>query len=220
MKDKIKAYAKSLGLSYFGVCEPEIGTQALVFLFPYHVNEPASKISLYARGRDYHLVEKEYLLKICSFLKELTEKDFSENVYCDISPYNDKELAYKAGLGFYGKNSLLINPGLGSYFFIGYIITQGLALESDTPQNTTCMGCDACLKACPGKAIENGKIDLSLCTSNISQKKGELTSEEQNILLKSGFVWGCDCCQTVCPHNANLPDTALPEFTQNRISDL
>lgn len=220
MKEKIQQYASGIGLSHFGVCETAPGTQALVFLFPYHVNEPFSPFSLYARGKDYHLVARDYLLKLCVFLQELTGKDFSESIYCDISPYNDKELAYRAGLGFYGKNTLLINQTLGSYFFIGYIITQGLELENDKPLNMSCLGCNACINSCPGNAIENGKINLSCCVSNISQKKGDLSPQEQALLLKSGFVWGCDCCQKVCPHNANLSDTALPEFTDNRIFNL
>jgi len=218
VKEKIRKCASDMGLSHFGVCEPEPGFQALVFLFPYYVKEPSAPLSLYARGKDYHIVAKDYLHRICLFIKEQTGADFSESVYCDISPYNDKELAYKAGLGFYGKNTLLINPALGSYFFIGYIITHGLSLENDSPLTASCKGCNACINTCPGKALIDGKVNIECCASSISQKKGELSPEEQSILLKSGFVWGCDICQQVCPHN-NIPDTtALPEFTENRLN--
>ncbi len=220
MKEKIRNFAMSMGLAHFGVCEPEPGTQALVFLFPYYVNEPTGTISLYARGIDYHLVAKKLLLEICSFLKTETGNDFSNNIYCDISPFNDKEIAFKAGLGFYGKNTLLINPSLGSYFFIGYILTFGLTLENDSPLNMTCKGCNACINSCPGNALENGNLNILRCASNISQKKGELSTEEQKILFESGFVWGCDCCQQVCPHNRNLGNTSLPEFLNNRLSKL
>ena len=220
MKDKIKTLSKAMGLTQFGVCELPGGKQALVFLFPYYINEPSSPISLYARGTDYHITVKDYLYKICSFLKDETGNDFSENIYCDISPYNDKEIAYSAGLGFYGKNTLLINPTFGSYFFIGYIITHSLNLENDSPLNISCSGCNACINACPGNALKDDSVHLEHCASNISQKKGELSPREQSIMLKSGYFWGCDCCQKVCPHNANLPDTALPEFTQNRLNTL
>lgn len=220
MKEKIRNYALSLGLSQFGVCSPEFRKQALVFLFPYFVNEPDSSLSMYARGKDYHKVSKEYLLKICSFIKEQTGMDFSKNIYCDISPYKDKEIAFAAGLGFFGKNSLLINPHLGSYFFIGYIITGGLELENDVPMKATCFGCNACVDACPGKAISSDGINLNLCVSNISQKKGELTAAEQKLLCESCFLWGCDRCQQVCPHNKGLPDTALPDFLSCRLSSI
>lgn len=220
MKEQLKSFAASLGLEQFGVCETAPGVQALVFLFPYFASEPPGRISVYARGADYHSVSKEYLLKICGFVKSETGMDFSQNIYCDISPYNDREIAYKAGLGFFGKNTLLINPLLGSYFFIGYILTSGLNLPNDTPLSMSCMGCNACESACPGNAISDNGVNICCCASDISQKKGELSTHEQKILLKSGYIWGCDICQQICPHNANLKSTLLPEFAENRIFDL
>lgn len=215
MKNKIRSYALSLGLSQFGVCEPEPHRQALVFLFPYYCGEHPGNISLYARGSDYHVVAKKYLLKICEYIKDITQKDFSFEIFCDISPYNDKELARMAGLGFYGKNTLLINPQLGSYFFIGYIVTEGLDLTLDSPMEEQCKGCNACLNACPGSAIDENGVNIGRCLSDISQKKGELLPEEKQIFLWGDYIWGCDRCQQVCPHNRGILPCPLPEFSTN-----
>lgn len=219
MKNKIRQFALSMGLTQFGVSLPEAGKAALVFLFPYYAGDFPGVISAYARGADYHKVVRSYLEKICRFIENETGLDFSGNIFCDISPYSDREIAYMAGLGFYGKNHMLINPTLGSYFFIGYIITEGLKLTSDTPLETSCAGCGKCIAACPGGALTDN-FYAEKCASNISQKKGELTQEEENILLKSGFIWGCDKCQSVCPHNSSLSLTPIPEFRDNLIYDL
>ena len=220
MKEKLRDFANSIGLKTFGVCEPEPGIQALVFLFPYFSDTHTGKISLYAQGQDYHKVSRKYMSEICVFLKELTGKDFSDKIYCDITPYNDKEFARLAGLGFYGKNSLLINPTYGSFFFIGYILTQGLSLENDTPLEQQCAGCNACINICPGNAISESGVCIPKCASEISQKKADLSPTEEEILLKSGYIWGCDLCQLVCPHNKNITGFALPEFSQNPLTDL
>ena len=218
MKASVREFARSIGLDAFGVCEPEPGVQALVF--PYYNGNLPGTISLYARGMDYHKVAKNYLLLVCAFLKERTGRDFSDKIYCDISPCNDKEIARLAGLGFYGKNTLLINPDFGSYFFIGYILTEGLNMENDVPLKQSCLGCGACISACPGGALDGKGLVQSLCASEISQKKGELSPTQENILLKSGYIWGCDRCQQVCPHNKNLQTTALPEFCTDLLPSL
>ncbi len=217
MKNKITLYARSLGLTHWGTAKITETKTALVFLFPYY-NHSSGRISLYARGADYHMVTKKYLLEICSFIFSETGMDFSQYIYCDISPYNDRKLAFDAGLGFYGKNGMLINEDLGSYFFIGYIITEGLSISLDSPLKTHCQECGKCIKACPGNALGND-FSVQMCASHISQQKGELLPFQEQILLKSGNIWGCDICQRVCPHNQILKETPLAEFRENLITD-
>ncbi len=212
MKNKIKNFAKKLNIPQMGVCNIDDDTQAIVFLFPYYVNSPKGNISKYAIGPDYHKVIHSYLLKVGAYISSLCKNDAVVDMFCDISPYDDRNLAYKAGLGFYGKNSLLINPRYGSFFFIGYIVTRGLCLEADSPLNLTCTNCNCCIKSCPGKAISENGILTDFCASAISQKKGELKEEEILILKNSGYSWGCDVCQDVCPHNSNIPLTPIKEF--------
>ncbi len=220
MKDNISKFAKKLNINHMGVCNLENGKQAIVFLFPYYTPSASGNISKYAQGEDYHTVVKEYLKKICEYIFTLCGMDFSSYIYTDISPYRDKHLAYMAGLGFYGKNSLLINSELGSFFFIGYIITAGLNLKADSPLSVTCLNCGKCKENCPGKAISDTTFSKDLCASHISQKKGDLEEFEEEILLKSGFIWGCDICQNVCPHNENLKTTPFSEFSNNTKQDI
>lgn len=212
MKEKIRRRAKELGMEKCGFTDYD-GKTAIVCLFPYFTGESAGNLSLYARSRDYHIVIKEKLRVLSSFIKTLSP-DASFDIFADIGPLVDRKLAYRAGLGFYGKNSMLINPDFGSYFFIGYILTD-ILLESDSPLGTNCLSCNKCILACPGGALKE-KFDISKCASHISQKKGALTKEEENILKKSKSVFGCDICQRVCPHN-NISKTAMKEFSEDLI---
>lgn len=189
----------------------------IVCLFPYFTDVPKGNISKYAYGTDYHTVIQNKLSSIKVFLEN---SGYKAEIHADNSPLNDRYLAYKAGLGFIGENGFLINPTYGSYTFIGYIITD-CPLTPDTPLENTCMKCMQCIKSCPGSAIsENHRFNHEKCLSYITQKKGELTEEEQSIIKKYGSVWGCDMCQDVCPHNKNVPSSPFEEFTENTISVL
>lgn len=212
LKTKITEYARTLGITKCGFASYEDKT-AIVCLFPYYRGEEDGNISLYAKSRDYHLVAREKLGKICCFIKSQVGETQS-SLFCDIGPVIDRELAYKAGLGFYGKNHMLINEDLGSWFFIGYILCD-LDLEPDTPLNKSCIGCNKCIESCVGKALGES-FDISKCASHISQKKGELSEEEIAILQKSGLVFGCDTCQKVCPHN-NITPQPMEEFTKDLV---
>jgi len=189
----------------------------IVCLFPYYTTAPKGNISKYAYGEDYHYVTERKLSKVKALLES---KGYKAQIYADNTPLNDRYLAYKAGLGFIGKNGFLINPLYGTYTFIGYIITD-CPLTPDTPLENTCMQCMQCIKSCPGGALsECGSFDAQKCLSYITQKKGELSEDEKNIIKKSGSIWGCDVCQDVCPHNKNVPVSPFEEFTKNIISDL
>ena len=211
------------------LCEPDIEKRIdpfllmpevksiIVCLFSYCLRQN-TKISEYAMGLDYHTVIKSRLGAVSEFLKD---KGYLSEVYVDNTPLPDRYLAYLAGLGFFGKNGMLINEKYGSKVFIGYIMTD-CELEADKScNNAYCIGCNKCIAACPGGAIgENFGFDENKCVSFLTQKKGELTKGEAEIIKKSGYVWGCDICQNVCPYNYTAPLTELDEFCQSIIRDI
>lgn len=149
-------------------------------------------------GADYHIVLKEKLELIGKLLVENRYKYIS---FVDNNPLDERYLAYKAGLGFFGKNNLLINEKYGSYFFIGEILTD-LICEYDDPIKKKCISCNKCVKICPTKAInEYGILNQNKCLSYLTQKRS-LTEEESKYINKC--IYGCDICAKVCPHNENV----------------
>ena len=184
---------------------------AIVCLFPYYVEHTGpSNLSRYTWGTDYHLVINEYLEKLIEKLqKKNTSAQFSK--HCDTSPLADRYMAYLAGLGFYGKNNCFISPKWGSYVMIGTILTT-LEFEPNTPLRQSCMGCNRCITACLGQCLGHDEFNYDTCKSYLTQKKGDLTNEEETIIGKTPLVFGCDVCQEVCPHNQSIPATPIPEF--------
>lgn len=179
---------------------------AIAIIFPYY-NKNAFKgnISAYCSVADYHDVVGMRLKSICEDLKRLyPQEEFVS--FTDASPIDEVDMCVKGGLGVRGQNSLLINKKYGSFVFIGEILTT-LDLECVLFPPKSCINCGACIKACPGGAIENGKINKSRCASFISQKKGTLTDAEIEILSKAHTVFGCDICQRVCPYNGALAES-------------
>ena len=183
----------------------------IVCLFPYaNGGGGAENVSKYARIPDYHRVVGAYLDKICNFIKE-KEPNCRLMPYADNGPLADKYVAYLAGVGFFGKNTLLINKTYGSFCFIGYIITD-LPLKADKPLDQHCQDCGACKNACPGKAIgEEYDFCVQNCVSFITQTK-TINEKQKKILASQPYVYGCDLCQDVCPHNRDIPKTPIPEF--------
>ena len=187
----------------------------IVCLFPYKTKKSAEgNLALYASVTDYHKVIKEKLFELS---KEL--KGYNSLCFADTGALCDRFLAYRAGLGFFGKNNMLINEKYGSFFAIGYILTDA-TIEPDTPMNKKCMDCGECVKKCPGGAIkENFGFDYMRCLSFITQAK-EIDGEQREILKKGEKIVGCDICQNVCPHNFDMPLTPIEEFYQNNIKEL
>ena len=184
---------------------------AIVCLFPYYVeHKDPSNLSRYTWATDYHLVINEYLKKLIEKL-QIINTDAQFSIHCDTSPLADRYMAYLAGLGFYGKNNCFISPKWGSYVVIGTILTT-LELEPDTLLTQSCMGCNRCITACLGQCLGHDEFKFDTCKSYLTQKKGELTSEEEHIIAKTPLVFGCDVCQEVCPHNKDIPTTPIPEF--------
>jgi epoxyqueuosine reductase len=170
------------------------------------------KISKYAYGKDYHYVVKEKLRKIMRFIDVETSGKAKMRGFTDSAPVFDKSWAVKAGLGWIGKNSLLINKKLGSFVFVGEIITD-LNLVADTPLNSEyCGSCTACIEACPTGAItEPYTVDARLCISyhTIETKEPPPPAIAQK---SGGRIFGCDICQDVCPWNSKLKPHNTPEF--------
>ncbi len=203
MKNQINSFCQELNIEFFGITNTEKGS-VLVCLFPYYTGNLCGNLSKYAAVADYHSVCKKYLTKITEKLNCETE------IYVDVSPFNEVELAYKAGLGIIGESGLLINSKYGSYVFIGCILLKNIFLEEDLPQNGSCKKCGLCTKKCPLGAL--GNKNMKLCLSDISQRKGELDETEKSALIENGLIWGCDICSDVCPHNKTAAKTPIKEF--------
>jgi len=158
------------------------------------------QISKYAYGKDYHFVIKDKLKLLLQKIEEKTGKR-NARVFIDSAPVLDRAWAQKSGLGFIGKNTLLINRKGGSFFFIGHIILDlELAYEENNPANY-CGSCTLCVDACPTGALETFKVDARKCISY-------LTIEYRGDTLPAGmkgkfnnWIFGCDICQDVCPWN-------------------
>ena len=191
----------------------------LAAAFPYYAGDRPGNLSLYARGRDYHQVVTGRLNTICDILQE----KYPNGVFlpaADNSPLPERQAAWRCGIGLRGKNGLVILPPYGSYVFLGTILTD---VAMDLPQRTPapdCVGCGRCLAACPGDALGEGGVDRSRCLSDLTQKKGVLTGEEEKLVKAHPLIWGCDTCQRVCPYNAHPAPSPLPEFREELVDAL
>lgn len=185
-----------------------------VIVCAFHYAQPPQKhtnLSRYVWGADYHNVVRDYLSRLLDTIKEY-RAETQGYIFTDSSPLCDKALAYRAGLGYFGKNSLLLHPRFGSLFFIGGIVTN-LELQPDTPIKGDCGDCNACTAACPAGLCGAGQLDGKKCISYLQQKKGDLTAAEAALIRQSGSVWGCDLCQNICPKNRQNIYTTIPEFS-------
>jgi len=193
----------------------------IICAFPYYVSDKEdSNISKYTYGKDYHIVVKEKLESICNFIEKKID-GLEYMCYTDTGPLVDRYLAYLSGIGYFGINNNIINDEYGSYIFIGYIITNNNFYEYDKPLDKTCIKCGECIKKCPGNAIlGNFEINPRRCVSFLTQKKGDLSEEEINILKNNEKVFGCDICQDVCPHNKNKKVTNINQFKENLVYNL
>jgi epoxyqueuosine reductase len=162
--------------------------------------ENAPKISKYAYGEDYHLVIKDKLKLLVESMKEEIG-DIHGRVFVDSAPVMDKAWAKKAGLGWLGKNTNLIHPKEGSFFFIAEIISD-LSFTQDPPMRDYCGTCSKCLDACPTNALATPyQIDASRCISYLTiELKDQLIPQQFNESMEN-WMFGCDICQDVCPWN-------------------
>ncbi|GAB6087388.1 tRNA epoxyqueuosine(34) reductase QueG [Alkaliphilus crotonatoxidans] len=153
-----------------------------------------------AWGRDYHLVLKEKLVQIAGFIQEQVA-EFQYMAFVDNGPLVDRQVAYRAGLGWYGLNHTLINQEYGSWFFIGYMLNNLAFLPDEPLKNSRCLECKRCLYACPSGALEDAQgFDANKCLSCQLQRKEPIPLEKRPVF--GNRLYGCDVCQQVCPHNA------------------
>lgn len=172
--------------------------------------EGVPRIAMYARGKDYHLVVKERLHALLQFMQR--EETVRGRCFTDSAPILEHAWARRAGLGWQGKNTLLIHKGLGSFCFIGVIITTAEFDQYDQPyRDSYCGSCQRCVEACPTGALMPGEVDARKCISyHTIENQGEYPSEIK--LLAGNRIFGCDACQTVCPWNQKLAEHRISEF--------
>lgn len=191
------------------------GAQSLIVCaFPYARPLRAAtgrlRIASYALGDDYHEVVRKRLRKAAAEIDSLCGS--VSRVCVDTAPLRERYWAVRAGIGFIGLNAQLILPDAGSYFFLGTIITT-VALPPSPPCRLRCLGCRRCIIYCPGQAIASSgrpEIDARRCLSYLTiEHRGPFT-----VVPRLGdCLYGCDTCQTVCPHNIHAdPVEPLPEF--------
>ena len=171
----------------------------------------AFKIAAYARGMDYHIVTLGRLHILTQWLKQRGAG--LAHAWVDDGPVPDRELAERAGLGWIGKNTMLIHPQIGSYTFIGSVFTD-LDLDRDTPLATDrCGNCTRCLDACPTDALVSDRVlDATRCLSYLTiEYQGALP--DALMQQSDGWVFGCDICNDACPWNGKFAvPTSVPEF--------
>jgi len=168
--------------------------------------------SRYAWGRDYHEVLREALEQLAQQLATVEQHQWK--VCVDTAPLLERSYARQAGLGWIGRNTCLINEPLGSWFFLGEVVTT-LELEPDQPPPDRCGTCTRCIDACPTQALVpegNGwTLDARRCISYLNiELRGPIPEEQRGWL--GSRVFGCDICQEVCPWNSRAPETNEPAF--------
>jgi epoxyqueuosine reductase len=181
------------------------------FTYNRQKNADVPLISMYAFGKDYHNIIIGKLNELLAYIK-LIVPNAEGKAYCDNAPVMEKLWAVEAGIGWQGKNTVIINENIGSFFFIGILL---LNIESDYDKpvlSEKCGNCNACIDNCPTGAINrNRTIDARKCIANITiNSRGELP--EQIIPLMGKHVYSCDICQEVCPWNKKAKEHKTEEF--------
>jgi epoxyqueuosine reductase len=179
-------------------------THAIVVALDYGGKEPDGPVARYARGRDYHDVILERLAELHRWLEAEVGRPVNGKAYVDTGPILERDLARRAGLGWFGKNTMLIHPRLGSFFFLGAILVD-LELTADAPfESEHCGTCTRCLDACPTQAlVAPGVMDARRCISYLTiELKGSIPETLRSSV--GDHVYGCDVCQDVCPWNVRF----------------
>jgi epoxyqueuosine reductase len=201
---KLQKSAKSvvsLGVSYYPGEHPENATGG-------------GRVARYAWGRDYHEVIKEKLFELRSRLEEELGVRIRARGFTDAVPLLERSAAQHAGLGFFGRNSCLINGRVGSYFFIADLLVD-VDLEPDAPGTGTCGRCTRCMDRCPTGAIKApGVVDARLCISYLTiENRGGIPRDLRRLV--GDWAFGCDVCQEVCPYNKRkATKSRWPEFSE------
>jgi epoxyqueuosine reductase len=192
---------------------------AIVVALDYGGKQPAGSIARYARGADYHDVMIDRLEALHRWLESEVGQAVRGKAYVDTGPILERDLAQRAGLGWIGKNTMLINPRRGSFFFLGALLLD-LELEADPPfEADRCGTCTRCLEACPTDAFVSARVlDARRCISYLTiEHRSEIASDLQPLMGE--LLYGCDICQDVCPWNVSFArevgDPALAPRPEN-----
>ncbi|MFL5612854.1 MAG: tRNA epoxyqueuosine(34) reductase QueG [Gemmatimonadaceae bacterium] len=189
---------------------PVPGTvSAIVVAMNYGGREPSGPVARYARGEDYHDVITARLHSLRDWLSEESNRALAGKAYVDTGPLLERDLARRAGLGWFGKNTNLVSPALGSFFFLGALLVD-IDLAPDAPfAADRCGTCTRCLQACPTDALVRPRVlDATRCISYLTiELKGAIPVELREQL--GTLIYGCDVCQDVCPWNERFA-RALP----------
>lgn len=180
---------------------------AVVVAMSYGGDQPSGPVARYARGDDYHEVMLARLEELHGWIDAQAGGRVNGKAYVDTGPILERDLARRAGLGWFGKNTTLIHPRAGSFFFLGSLLLD-LELEIDAPFTSDhCGSCTRCLDACPtGALVEPRVLDSNRCISYLTiEQKGEIPEALQPLI--GDLLYGCDICQEVCPWNEKF---ALP----------
>lgn len=174
-------------------------------------DEPHGQIAAFACYEDYHSFIKIRLFRLAEYIAENFKPDIEFKVCVDSVPLAERSLAVRAGLGFIGKNRMLVNPKLGLKLLLGELITN-IELKHDEPMRSSCAGCDRCTMACPNGVFgEDGSFDARKCVSYLTiEKKGDIESSDKAAIGKKLF--GCDECIKACPMNKIAPVRSNKEF--------
>lgn len=198
----------------------EEGKTIISIAFPYVFLEKDNKVksqkengfSIYTQGLDYHYVVNKYLNEICEIIESYGGKT---KTFVDSNTLPERYLAFISGVGFIGKNNMIITKKYGSYVFLGEIITD-LEIYDEDKRNfdeidlfKECGDCNICYDKCPTKSINSARKNCNICLSYITQKK-ELKDWEIEKL--EGRMFGCDTCQFSCPYNKKIENSKIEEF--------
>lgn len=172
---------------------------------------PVGRIARYAQRRDYHQVIKTRLSSLAERIRQAADQEARLRVCVDTVPLAEKHHAARAGLGWIGKNGLLINQHFGSWLLLGEIIID-LPLTYDTPVESRCGDCNLCMRSCPtGALVGPHQLDARRCVSYLTVESGQRLPSDLAGLMDA-WAFGCDMCQESCPFNRTAAQTADPEI--------
>ncbi len=167
-------------------------------------------VASYALNRDYHLTIKEMLYELLERLRaSYPQLDLQGRAFTDSAPLAEKSLAVEAGLGWIGRHSLLLTPQFGSYVHLGELLLSAPCDSYDAPfEGSRCGDCEACRKACPTAALgEERLVDARSCIACRTIEPSATSADDNH-----GWIFGCEVCQSVCPHNRHTPLATHPQF--------
>ena len=190
-------------------------SMAFSFQKPQKLSDGRPVVAAYAYGKDYHKVLRKTLKPLLYEFRELYGGKW--RICIDSAPMAERYWALRSGIGRKGKNGAVIIDGIGSFCFLAEIVTT-VEIDPDTPSAEKCMDCGKCIVSCPGNALHgDGTIDARKCVNYLTiEKTSEFTIEDSRILNSGpGFLFGCDICQRVCPHNYGPADAFAGKTLQD-----